>query len=182
MKTALKILIAASFIYNFSAGLFGPIYAIFVEGIGGNILDAGMAWAIYSIAIGVATFIFSRFEDGISKEKAIVAGYALTTVGFLGYYFVDTIMQLFIVELFFGIITAFHDPVWEAFFSQNVSKKKEAREWGDWESGKYIFVGIAALVGSYIAFQFSFKLLFIMMTAISAISTVISYMLVKVRK
>jgi MFS family permease len=182
MKTPLKILIAASFIYNFSAGLFGPIYAIFVEHIGGSILDAGIAWAIYSIAIGVATFVFSRFEDGPSKEKLIVAGYGLTTLGFLGYYFIDTTIQLFILELFFGIITAFHDPVWEAFFSENVSRKKGAREWGDWEAGKYIFVGLAALAGSFIAFQFSFKFLFVIMTIISAVSTFVSYMLVKARK
>ena len=31
MEKALKLAIATSFLYNFGAGMFGPIYAIFVE-------------------------------------------------------------------------------------------------------------------------------------------------------
>lgn len=179
MKTPLKILIAALFIYNFSAGLLGPIYAIFVQQIGGNILDAGIAWAIYSITIGVSTIIFSKFEDHMSNEKLIVAGYGLMTFGFLAYYFVAAPIHLFIVELFFGITTAFQDPAWEAFFTKKVDKGREARQWGDWESGKYVAAGVASLLGSFIAFEFGFKNLFILMTIICAISTLVSYMLIK---
>ncbi|MBU3904896.1 MAG: MFS transporter [Nanoarchaeota archaeon] len=179
MKHALKILISASFIYNFAAGMLGPIYAIFVMNIGGNILDAGIAWAIYAFAIGIATFIFSRYEDNMSKEKIIVAGYGLIAVGFFAYYFVDTIIQLFIVEMFFGVITAFHDPAWEAFFSEKITRKKSAAEWGNWEAGKYIAIGAAALIGSYVATGYGFKTLFIIMGGVAAISAIVSYMLLK---
>ena len=37
MHKAIKVLILASIFLNFSVGLFGPIYAIFVEKIGGDI-------------------------------------------------------------------------------------------------------------------------------------------------
>jgi len=182
MRTELKILIAASFIYNFGAGLFGPLYAIFVEEIGGNILTAGSAWAAYSIAVGVAMFIFSRYEDYLPKEKLIVIGYGLLSFGFIGYYLISTQLHLFIVQMYMGFSLALIDPVWNAYFGKKVDKKKEAAEWGDWEAGSYILIGLAALAGGIIAFKFGFKTLFLIAFAICAVSTVVSYLLIRKSK
>ena len=157
MKTALKILIATSFAYNLGAGMLGPIYAIFVEQIGGNILDAGMAWAIYAISVGISMYIFSRFEDKLPKKKVITIGFLMLTIGFASYYFVSEPIHLFMVQLYLGISMALLDPSWLAFFGTHVDKHKEAAEWGGWQAGKHIILGISAIIGSYIAFQFGFK-------------------------
>ena len=43
MKRKLKILLMASALLMLAGGLFGPIYAVFVEQIGGDLLTAGGA-------------------------------------------------------------------------------------------------------------------------------------------
>jgi len=182
MKRELKILISASLACNFAFGLLGPIYAIFVENIGGDILTAGYTWAIYSISLGVATFIFSRFEDKLPKEKMIVLGYGLLSFGHLGYYFVQNATHLFMVQIYMGLSLALIDPIWSAYFTIKTDRRREAAEWGDWGAGTNIAIGIAAVVGSYIAHQFGFKSLFLIMFVIGLISTGISYLLLKKRK
>ena len=42
-----KILLYSSNLWSFASGMFGPIFAIFAEKIGGNIRDITAAWAIY---------------------------------------------------------------------------------------------------------------------------------------
>ena len=43
MQRELKILLASSMLIQLATGMFGPIYAVFVEQIGGNLLTAGTA-------------------------------------------------------------------------------------------------------------------------------------------
>ena len=52
-----------SFLYGAGAGLLAPIYALYVENIGGNIVDAGIAWAIFSISMGVLLIVFGKLEN-----------------------------------------------------------------------------------------------------------------------
>ena len=76
MQRELKILTLASGLFIFAAGLFGPIYAVFVEDIGGDILTAGMSYSIFAIIAGVLTFLISRWEDHVKhKEKLVVILY-----------------------------------------------------------------------------------------------------------
>ena len=42
-----KILLIASSLWYFGEGLFGPLFAIYAEKIGGDLLDITWAWAFY---------------------------------------------------------------------------------------------------------------------------------------
>ena len=72
--------------------MLGPIYAIFVQEIGGDILAAGSAWATFMITSGIGIFLMGKLVDKIQREKPILMlGYALASLGFLGYFFVSNI-------------------------------------------------------------------------------------------
>jgi hypothetical protein len=47
MEKVAKILLAAESVWAFGSGLLLPIFAIFSERVGGDILDAGVAAAIF---------------------------------------------------------------------------------------------------------------------------------------
>lgn len=69
MHKVFKILIASSVFYNFSAGLFGPIYAIFLQKIGGTIITASIAWTVYTLFIGFMMLAFGSLGIGSTKEN-----------------------------------------------------------------------------------------------------------------
>ena len=58
MKRGLKLLLEADGFVLFGFGLLAPIYAIFVEKIGGDVLDAGIAYAIYLFVLGIFIYLF----------------------------------------------------------------------------------------------------------------------------
>jgi MFS family permease len=80
----------------FGAGLLGPLFAVFTEKIGGDILDISWVWATYLIVTGIATIFIGKISDHkVSKEKFVVAGFALSAILTFGYLFVATPLRLF---------------------------------------------------------------------------------------
>lgn len=164
MKKGIKILLVADGFMSFSLGMLGPIYAIFVEKIGGDILDASWAYSTYMITAGVVMYILSKWEDRSKhKEKFIVMGYALTAVGCLLYVFVTSQTTLLIAQIILGLAIAVLDPAFDAIYAHFVTQKEEASNWGIWESTNYIITAIAAIAGGYIAKVFGFQVLFVCM-------------------
>jgi MFS family permease len=179
MHKIVKILLLSSIIYNFSVGLLGPIYAIFVQRIGGDILSASTAWAIYAITIGVLTIVFGKFEEILSWSRMLLWGRILTTVGIAGYLFVRNPLNLFVVQFVLGVASAMKDPAYDSLFSKFVTKKKVSLEWGYQWGFTSISTGISALVGGLVATIYGFRVLFVLMTISSAISAIVAGFLLK---
>lgn len=183
MDRELKILLFSYAMIAFAGGMFGPIYAIFVENIGGDILTAGGAYAAFSIAAGVLTLLISRWEDHVKhQEKLIILGFAINSIGFLGYLFIQTPMHLFIVQIILGISMAIISPAYDSLYSKHLDKGKFSSEWGMWEGMNYIVLGISAAIGGVFGAIFGFRILFIAMFLISLVGLAISSNLVLKRK
>jgi len=180
MNKILKVLLLSSSISLLAAGLFGPIYAVFVEEIGGDLLTAGSAYAAFAISSGIIIFFISRWEDHIKHhEKMVVLGYGLGCVGFLGYLFVKNPFDLFLVQIILGAGVAIGTPAFDGLYSNHLDKGKFCSEWGLWESMDSIVAGISALAGGFIANTFGFRPLFIIMFIFSLIALITSLLLLK---
>jgi len=175
MHKQLKLFLVADGFYALAFGMLAPIYAVFVERIGGDILEAGTAWAIFMIVSGIGLLFMGKLQDKISKDKIVlVAGYALRSFALLGYYFVSNIAQMFMLQIFLGLSVVVILPATYSFYSRYVDSKKLAFQWIAWDSTWFILQGIAALIGSFLASLYGFKTLFLVMFAISLFSLVIA--------
>ncbi|EKE06880.1 MAG: hypothetical protein ACD_18C00249G0015 [uncultured bacterium] len=168
MKQGIKILLISDSWINLSLGMIGPIYAIFVEEIGGDILDASWAYSVYMITAGVVMYLLSKWEDRAKhKEKFVVLGYALTSIACLSYIFVYNQATLLFTQVLLGLSVAILSPAFDAIYSHYVKVKEEASNWGLWEALSFIVTGLAAVIGGYMANMFGFRTLFIVMFVIS---------------
>lgn len=165
-------------------GLLGPIYAIFVEKIGGDILDAGLAFAIYSITLGVLAYFIGKLGDRAKNHINILfAGHVLLSIGFFSYLLVKTPAHLMFVQAILGIGAAMSDPIFDAIFSENLDQGRHDSEWADWESMNFILAGITALIGSSIAEFLGFRTLFVIMGVSSLVSFIFVYIFkLKIKK
>ncbi|NCO11169.1 hypothetical protein CO038_00345 [Candidatus Pacearchaeota archaeon CG_4_9_14_0_2_um_filter_39_13] len=164
MKKGLKFLLVADSLATLALGMLGPIYAIFVEQIGGDILDASWAFFAFTLTSGVVIYIIGKWEDKIKhKEKLISSGYFLVALGCLGYILVYNQISLLGVQVILGFAIALLSPAYDSLYSHYVRKKEEASDWGSWEAMGYIVSAFAALIGGYIASQLGFKALFFVM-------------------
>jgi len=180
MKRGLKILLIADSWMNLALGMIGPIYAIFVERIGGDLLDASWAYFAFMITSGVVMMMLGKWEDRTKhKEKLIVLGYFLGALGCLMYIFVNGQMTLLITQVILGLSVAVITPAFDAFYSRHTTKKEEAFDWGSVEAEWYIVTAVSAIIGGYVADIFGFRTLFTVMFVISLISVIISLRLLK---
>jgi MFS family permease len=180
MKRGLQFLLFSEVWFGFSLGMLGPIYALFVEEIGGSLLDASWAFFAFTFTSGVVIYLISLWEDHIiHKEKLIVFGYFLTSVGVLSYYFVGTQSHLVLTQIVLGLAGAFLFPAYDALYTEYIDHHKEASQWGACESLYKITTAIAAVVGGYIAYLLGFKTLFLVMFVFSFMSVIISYKMYK---
>ncbi|MFA6158163.1 MAG: MFS transporter [Candidatus Paceibacterota bacterium] len=178
MKNGLKILIAADAFGNLALGMIGPIYAIFVGKIGGDILDVGWAYFVFTFTSGIVLYMISRWENRIAhKERLVVIGYLINALGCLLYFFVDSQMALLAVQVVLGVGVAIVSPAFDAIYSHYVNSEREASDWGAWEAMGYFVAALGAIAGSVVANSFGFHALFLCMSVAAATGALISFFL-----
>ena len=175
MHKQMKLLLIANSFLVLSIGMLGPIYAIFVKQIGGDVLDAGVSWSIFAITSGLGMLFFGRIQDNLKKEKLMITvGYSIQSLAFIGYYFVSNMAQLYIAQIILGISLMIQLPVLNLFYTKYLEDGKFASQWGAWGGINFIITGIAALTGGFLVKIFSFKALFLVMFFTSLIGLLLS--------
>jgi len=161
---ALRILLVTDATVLLAGAMLGPIYALFVEEIGGDLLDASLAGAVFALAAGITTLIAGKYSDKIKEnELIIVLGYIILGVGFLLYTTVNSILSLLVVQVIIGLGNAIYAPAFDAIFSRHLIKRKTGRAWGAWEATNYFATAVGAIVGGLIVVTFGFDVIFVIM-------------------
>jgi MFS family permease len=166
----IKALLFADIIWFFGEGMLGPLFAIFAERIGGDILEITGAWATYLIVSGILIVVVGKISDKVNKRKLVFYGYILNAILTFGYLLVDTPFKLLIVQAGLGLAAALATPTWNAFYSEHEAKTKDGTEWGLADGISQLFTGIAIILGGFIVVNFSFTTLFVTMGIIQVIS------------
>ena len=167
MKKELVVLIIASEFILFASGLFGPIYAIFVQDIGGDLVAAGEAYAAFAIASGIVIILLSRWEDKVKhQEKLVTLGFVLNGVGFICYTLVRNPFELILVQVLVGFADALWIPPFFGQYTRLLDKGKYDFEWGFGTAMDKIVLGVAAFFGGYAAELYGFTALFYFMAGI----------------
>ncbi len=168
---ALRVLLLSSWIFLLAGAMMGPIYAIFVEKIGGNLLDASFTGGIFSFVAGITAILSGSITDRLKEnELMIVLSYILMGIGFFLYIFVHSIKALFLVQIFTGFSEALYYPALDAVYSKHLSKGNQGKQWGMWEAVDYFAIAVGAWVGGVIASYLGFHVLFLVMSFLCFIS------------
>lgn len=160
-----RLLLAQNAFFEFGAGLFGPIYAIFVERIGGNILDAGIAWAIFLITLGLFEALVSKYIDMFESKKVLIITSIAYSIVVFSYIFVSSVWQLFILQLAAGIILAIDNPAWSSWYAKLQTDRKRGHDFALMYMSNNMARGFAVLIGAAVAQLFGFKVIFVLSAA-----------------
>lgn len=121
MRKELNVILATTSKFALAGQKFAPIYAVFVEEIGGDILTAGGAYGLFGISTGLLMLLTARIEDRVKhQEMQIVLSNFMCCMGFLGYHFISSPIQLFIIQVVFAVSEAVGKPVCDAVYSRAV--------------------------------------------------------------
>lgn len=176
MNRALKIIILSNVIFTFAGALLGPLYAVFVERVTGNIIHVGASIALFSITTAILILILTKFGERLKEtEFLLILGFTLRAVGWFFYIFVSSAWQIYAIQVILAFGEAFGSPAFTALFSLHLDEGKYVTQWGRWISFVLITSGIASFLGAAIVSSFGFKPLFIGMVILALASAFIVY-------
>lgn len=180
LNRKMKVLLHGANIWYFGEGMLGPLFAIFTEKIGGDILDITWAWAIYLMISGLLYIIIGKITDEKNnKEKVMVIGYALNAIFTFAYLLVSAPWHLFIVQAGLGVAAAMATPTWDSLYAKHEDKKQGGYQWGLAEGMSQILTGLAIILGGYMIIYGSFNMLFMTMGVIQVIATIYQAQILK---
>ena len=175
---ALRILLVTNGLILIAGAMLGPIYALFVTKIGGDLLDASIAGALFALTAGLVTILSGKLSDKVRhSELVMILGYLLMGTGFFLYQFVDSVMFLFGIQILIGLGEAIYSPAFDKLYSTHLDDNKEGTEWGAWGGMNYFTTAFGAFAGGLIVTKFGFNAIFIIMAALSYISASYLYFL-----
>jgi len=175
-----KILLIASSLWYFGEGLFGPLFAVYAQKIGGDLLDITWAWAAYLIATGIFYVLVGKFVNKSKyKKEVMIFGYGLNALLTFGYIFVHNTQQLFMIQIGLGIAEALSASIWDSLFAHHLEDKSNTFHWSIANGHPHFVSGIAIAIGGLIANYISFEVLFLTMGIIQTIATIIQARILK---
>jgi MFS family permease len=170
-----RLLLKISFLTTFAESMLVPIYAAFAEKVGGSILDAGIAFAVFSMATGVViTIIGTRPWFQLHVRTCLMVGFLVSACCDASYVFVANRWQLFAVQIVAGLATGLIEPAWDSLFTDDI-EHSSAKHWSVWAGGSHLVAGAAALIGGVVVAYLSFSALFLSMCVIDAAAFVVAY-------
>ena len=153
---------------------FGPLFAVFSEKIGGDILDITWALSLYMVLTGLLYIVFGRMlRNSKKKEVALIIGYLLNTIFTFCYIFIHNSTQLLLLQIGLATAEALSTPIWDALFAKHLETSDDSLFWGIAGGHSQLVSGIALAIGGLVIYYFSFNLLFIIMGSIQALATIV---------
>ena len=170
-----RLLLKISFLTTFAESMLVPMYAAFAEKVGGSILDAGIAFAVFSMATGMVVGLVGTRPGFQQRVKGfLVLGFLVSTLCDLSYVFVRNRWQLFAAQIVAGLATGLIEPAWDSLFTEDI-EHSPAKHWSIWAGGTHLIAGAAALIGGAIVAYFSFTALFVTMAVVDALAIVVAW-------
>lgn len=170
-----RLLLYISLLTTFAESMLVPMYAAFSEKVGGSILDAGIAYAVFSMATGLAvSLIGTRAWFQRHVRRFLILGFFGSALCDISYVFVRNRWQLFAVQVIAGLATGLIEPAWDSLFTDDIGQSS-AKRWSIWAGGTHLAAGAAAIVGGVIVAYFSFTVLFVTMSLIDTLAIFVAW-------
>lgn len=180
LSNTTKTLLWGANIWYFGEGMLGPLYAIFSERVGGDILDLTWAWSAYLVCTGFCYIVVGKlFNKRGFKVQMMVAGYTLNALLTFGYLFVSNPLQLFFIQVGLGIAEAIGTPLWDSLYAASLQREHETYAWGLSSGQSQIVSGLAFALGGVLVYYFSFELLFIIMGSVQLVAALVTAQLLR---
>lgn len=169
-----KLLIFSYGLSTFSEGIILPVYAFFVQNIGGGILETSGAISIFLIVSGLTTLIVQRVNWCQNNSIfLLILGWFLWLIGIGSYFIISNLFTLISAQILIAIGNAIADPAFDVELVLNSRKRSTFYRWGIFEASQDIFNGIASFLGGLIVVLKGFIFMISLMTFTATISFVL---------
>jgi MFS family permease len=168
-----KIFIFSNSLIALAFGLFGSFYLIFINKIGGSIENFGFAVGLVILFRAITSFVAGKYSDKIGRKPFLIIGGYSSVIIVLLYTLINSLWQLYALQIFNGIISAIFEISEQAFLGDITYKNKRGSDLGKYFATIGIVEAISVFIGGVLVGKFGFKIIFYLVSLIFFISTTI---------
>ncbi len=171
INKSLKVLFTLNSIFVFGGSLFGPLYAIYVQGLDNKIVTVSLSWAVFMISSTFFMYFVSKYGDKVKEQEYLLAGgFLVRAIAWLGYLFVTNITGLILIQIVLGLGEALGTPAWNAIFAKHLDGHKEIMDYSNWNIINNLLVALSTVLGGILVTYFGFSILFVAMSMLALVS------------
>lgn len=179
VNKVIRHLVLSDFILNFAFGLLAPIFAVFIlQNIQGSTLRVvGLATAFYWVARTLTTVPLSKLMDRTDGERdefyfMVIGSFLLSSIP-LFFLIASVPWHIYLIQFISGLANSMAVPSWRILFTDHLDRGKTGYEWSLEDIAIGLSVGISAYLGSLLADQFGFRVVFIFLSILGYLGTMI---------
>jgi len=174
-----KVFVWAEAFTAFAMGLFAPYWIIFVKDF--VVLDEyfGVAIGIMILAKSLTSWFVGILSDRIGRKILMVIALFVTSGVVISYTLVNTLTQLYILQMLIGITIAIHDTIKLAFLGDVTKKESRGKDMGRLEMIAGLVAAAAMMAGGFSVKIFGIDFIFYVVAGFFVISGFIILLLIK---
>jgi len=177
LNKIIKYLVLSDLVFYSGWGLISPVFAIFLIDsiIGGTAFVVGMAAGLNLIVRSVLRVPFGMLVDKGQKISyhLMIWGLLISALAPIGYIYSTLPMHIYLIQAVLGATLAMSTAGWTALFARHLDRGKESTEFGVDAVAVGLGPGITAILGGLALTYFSFKGVFVAVSALGVIGVVL---------
>ncbi|MEP7103679.1 MAG: MFS transporter [Candidatus Dojkabacteria bacterium] len=173
-------LIYSDFFIQMGWGLINPIIAVFITDQiqGGDLTVVGIAASIVLISQAIVQFPVAKWVDSKKGElddfRIMVLGNILIALSTLLFLFANSPLDIYIIQLFYGLGCGLVFPGYVAIFTRHIDKNREGFEWTLYSTFINLGTAFSATVGGVLAEKYGFHYIFVIAFVLSILGIIFS--------
>ncbi len=166
MNRTMKLLLLSDIFVLTGFGLIQPILAIYINDgsvIGGTMITAGMASALFMLTKSVVQLPFGHYVDShAGKERWLVLGTLLMASVPIIYLSANSIYHVYLAEVIYGLGSGLAYPTWLGLWSVNLDRGRESFQWSIYHTSTGMGTAATGAAGAAVASQMGFSVTFML--------------------
>lgn len=132
------------------------------------------------LSFGLSALVFSFVENRFPRHKIwLLASYLLFVVSSALFFLVSTPLQLFALQVLFGIAAGMEAPAFDSLYGKTLSEESQTFGWGLQTVSISLGTALSAFISSRLAWSFGYSAVFAFMLGASVIAFIVALVMVK---
>lgn len=178
MNKSLKILLSVNSIFVLAVNLLGPLYALYIERLGGSIAVVSGTWSVMLLTTTLVNFALIRYGDRIKEhEFFLIVGYILRAIAWIGFVFAHSLSAIILLQIIIGLGEAVGSTGFDAIMAEHLDKSSHIRDYAVWKTISSLLASFATLIGGVIVTFYGFGPMFYFMGTLALGCAIFVYLL-----
>jgi len=178
MNKSLKLLLAINSIFVLAGNLLGPLYVVYIEGLGGSIAVVSGTWSVMLLTTTLVNFVLIRYGDRIKQhEYFLILGFIFRAISWIGFVYAGNIATIILLQIIIGLGEAVGSTGFDAIMAEHLDKTSHIRDYAIWKTISNLLVALATLIGGFVVTFYGFSPMFTFMGIVALGCAVFTYLL-----